>query len=240
MRILKSIISLSLLIAFITSLHGQSIVHQDLLWLRYYNKLNISEHLSLHTELEERMYINPYRVHQRLLPWTALSYTTKQNVIINMGFTYFQQYLPHDELQSPALFNEFRPHQSISVSNNPPFFTLKTRLQIEERIIQENNRAWSYIFRERVLVQADIPIVRNESLNRLEAVVFNEIMIQQGDGLRYNFFDQNRMGAGLKGSINQAFQIEAIFIKWYQQRATLVDYFSRNIIRLSIFHTIEL
>jgi len=90
------------------------------------------------------------------------------------------------------------------------------------------------------LVQADIPIVRNESLNRLEAVVFNEIMIQQGDGLRYNFFDQNRMGAGLKGSINQAFQIEAIFIKWYQQRATLVDYFSRNIIRLSIFHTIEL
>ena len=237
---LKSILTLILLVACTISVQGQSIVRQDLLWLRYYNKLKFSDRLSLHTEFEERMYINPYRIHQRLLPRTALSYTTKQNVNINFGFTYFQQYLPHDALETPFLFNELRPHQSVTMSNKLTHFTFKTRLQLEERVIQENNQTWDFIIRERILVQMDIPIIRNEKLNRLEAVVFNELMIQQGDGLRYNFFDQNRMGAGLKSSINQAFQIEAVFFKWYQQRAALVDFFNRNIVRLSLIHTIQL
>ena len=240
MMVLKPILIPTLLIASITSSFGQSIVHQNILWLRYFNKLSFNDKVSLQTEFEERMYINPYREHQRLIPSISFNYNPKHDVSFNLGFTYFQQYLPHDATISPSLYNEFRPHQSITITNNFSFFSLKTRLQLEERVIEQSNESFAFNMRERLLLQVDIPIIEKENSTRLIAIVFNELMIQQGAGLRYNFFDQNRIGAGFKSAINQAFQVEAVFLKWHQQRSTLVDYFSRNIMRITLIHTIHL
>ena len=240
MRILKIILVSLLIIITNLSSYGQSIVHQDLLWMRYYNKLNFTEKFSLHTEFEERMYVNPYREHQRLLPRIGINYSPINDIEFNIGFTYFQQYLPHDAKTSPSLFNEFRPHQSVSLTNNNSRFKVKTRLQLEQRFVEQADKSFGFNLRERLMIQLVFPIIRKNNISRLEAIVFNEIMVQQGSGLRYNFFDQNRIGGGLKSSINKALQIEAIFFKWHQQQSTLVDYFSRNIVRLSLIHTIQL
>lgn len=238
MRQLKAFCILIIFTGLFSSLSGQTTTHQNLIWLRYFTSVKLTDKVSIHTEIEERSYIAPYRQHQRLIPNLSVAYLKQDDIIFNLGATYFQQYLPHDAAKEPSLYNEIRPHQSISLIKNVSNFKFTTRLQIEQRFMEDINHSFLFISRERFLFRSSYPLIRSQSSSWLEAIIFNEILVQQGKDLKYNFFDQNRLGAGVKTNLNESLQIEALLVNWHQQQSTLVDFFNRNILWLTLFHTI--
>jgi hypothetical protein len=65
-------------------------------------------------------------------------------------------------------------------------------------------------------------------------------MVNAGDKIIYNQFDQNRVYAGIEQGLNKKFTIELGYLHWYQQRASGYQFFDRDIIRLTIYHKIKL
>jgi ribosomal protein S26 len=65
-------------------------------------------------------------------------------------------------------------------------------------------------------------------------------MINAGKNAVYNSFDQNRVYVGLQYGISSAVAVELGYMNSFQQRKTGIDYFDRNIIRLSIYHQLRI
>jgi hypothetical protein len=65
-------------------------------------------------------------------------------------------------------------------------------------------------------------------------------MINAGEKIIKNTFDQNRVYAAIQYGINQNIAIEFGYLNSFQQRASGIDYFNRDIIRFSIFHKMNL
>lgn len=65
-------------------------------------------------------------------------------------------------------------------------------------------------------------------------------MINAGQKIVYNTFDQNRIYAGLQYGFNKNITFELGYLNSFQQRAGGVDYYDRDIIRFTLYHKINL
>ena len=74
----------------------------------------------------------------------------------------------------------------------------------------------------------------------MKTIVHEEILLNAGKSIVKNTFDQNRIYAALQYGINQKIAIELGYLNSFQQRASGVDYYDRDIIRFSIFHKLKL
>ena len=55
-----------------------------------------------------------------------------------------------------------------------------------------------------------------------------------------NVFDQNRIYTAIQYKINASCAFEVGYMNWFQQQKSGTDFYNRDILRLSIFHTIDL
>jgi hypothetical protein len=64
-------------------------------------------------------------------------------------------------------------------------------------------------------------------------------MFNFGKDNKKNTFDQNRIYIGLRYNLNPNFGVEMGYLKNFQRRASGIDFYNRDIIRLSFFHKIK-
>jgi hypothetical protein len=64
-------------------------------------------------------------------------------------------------------------------------------------------------------------------------------MFNAGNAIVKNTFDQNRIYAAVQYGLNKSIAVELGYLNSYQRRANGIDYFNRDIVRLSIFHKIK-
>jgi len=55
-----------------------------------------------------------------------------------------------------------------------------------------------------------------------------------------NTFDQNRIYLAVNYKLNTSFAFELGYMNWFQQQKSGVDFYNRDILRLSIIHSIDL
>jgi len=227
---------------------SKQITKQELFWLRYYAHLQFSENWKLRTELEERMYINPWRQHQILFR-NNLERKLGKGMKVAIGFTWFEQTLPHDPSDEDVYTRiELRPQQEIAFKQQfSDRFYLSHRYWFEERFFQKlDNRVpvGGYEFRVlriRYKLQGNFDIIPAEGLKgKLTLSVHDEVMINVGGKIVQNTFDQNRLGVALSYGLTDNFALEGSFFNWFQQRSSGVDYFNRNIWRLTVKHHMRL
>ena len=65
-------------------------------------------------------------------------------------------------------------------------------------------------------------------------------MINGGEKVVKNTFDQNRIYVAILYGINKNIALELGYLNSFQQRSSGIDYFNRDIIRLSFYHKINL
>jgi hypothetical protein len=68
----------------------------------------------------------------------------------------------------------------------------------------------------------------------------NEIHFNLGEEILYNRFDQNRYYFGASVDITPHFLFEFGYLNWFQQRASGVDFYDRDIFRFIIVHKLQL
>lgn len=226
---------------------GKHISHQQLYWLRYNNKLKFSRNYWLETEIEDRRFTSG-RQDQWVLPRVHLRRKLGEGWQAGIGFTYFLQTLPQDAEKSIAFVRpELRPQQEFQYAQKSGSrFGLNHRYWLEERLIRKTKgnelaRGYNFNFRVRYQLQAEIRIIKKDSpRGELKAKVFDEILLNFGKKIVANTFDQNRLGFSLEYGVLDKLGIEVGVFNWFQEQSSGTQYVSRNILRVTIRHTIDL
>lgn len=235
-----------------TSVFGQTkarknVDQQQLMWFRYFNKLTFSDRWQVNTQFEERAFFAPWKQHT-FVSRIQLIYKLNSTVSVSQGFVNFLQ-SPHDP-ESPSKFvvPELRPYQEVIIKNDMgKKLKVTHRYKIEERFFKNNDpkteqllSGYTFNFRVRYLFQVQLPLFNLTENKPLRLVLSDEIMVNFGESIVNNAFDQNRFTAGLAYDLNKNFGLEIDYINWFQQRASGKDYYNRHITRFTLYHNIDL
>jgi hypothetical protein len=221
----------------------KNINQQSLLWTRYYNQIDLNNKWSLHSEFDNRIFINTIKENLFMLRING-RYKINKNTEIGSGFSYFSVSTQDPEINSNFNIPEYRGQQDITWKKEFENSTLIQRFQIEERFFHNANKqsllpGTKYNWRFRYRFQADFYWWKKKD-QYLKTIAYDEIMINAGRNIIKNTFDQNRIYGAFQYGINKNIALELGYLKSFQKRASGVDYFDRDIIRFTFFHKISL
>lgn len=225
---------------------GQSskiVDHQSILWTRYYNQLSLNEKWSLHSEFDNRLFIKPIAENLYVIRVQG-RYKINEHLETGVGFAYFSVDTQVPEINFDFEIPEYRGQQDITWKKNIGKVTFYQRFQLEERFIHNAGKTallpgYSFSWRFRYRLQGDYTFWKKEK-HFIKAILSDEVMVNFGKKIIKNTFDQNRIYIALQYGFNPNIALELGYLNSFQQRANGIDYFNRNIIRLSILHKIRL
>lgn len=233
-------------IFFSTFLFGQkNVENQQLLWYGYYNKLQINKNWVLNSEVQERHFYQPLVQHQ-LVFRTNLDRRILDDINVSLGFVVFLQSPNDPESESTLMVPELRTDFGFNAKKKYKYFNVNQRFKVEARFFHqtENNElvgGYQFSnFRMRYQLGLDIPLIKKQDAEKLILKIKDEVMFNFGKNIVKNVFDQNRIYIGLNYPMNKNLAFEAGYLNWFQQRLSGTDFYNRDIIRFSVFHTINL
>ena len=242
MRILK--LFFLLLICFSSRAQTEkNIDHQSLLWTRYVNQLFINEKWSIHTDFDNRIFIDPVKQNTFVFRIQG-RYKINKNFEVGGGYAYFHTYTQDPHVTYNFEIPEYRIQQDITWKQNFNRFDLFNRFQIEERFIHNSNKeellpGTTFYWRLRFRLHGEYTFWKKQN-QYLRAIASDEIMINAGKNVAENTFDQNRFYASLQYGATKNIALELGYLNSFQQRASGIDYYDRDIIRFSLYHKINL
>lgn len=236
-------IFLFLTCCFLYAQTEKNVDQQSLLWTRYYNLLTLNNKWSVHTEFDNRIFINP--VEKNLYEMRIQGrYKINKDIEVGAGFAYFSVSTQDPEVSFDFNLPEYRGQQDISWKQAVGKIKLTQRFQLEERFFQNANKVellpgTSFFWRFRYRIHGEYSFYKNQN-QFLKAIVYDELMINGGENVVKNTFDQNRIYGAFQYGVNKNIALELGYLNSFQQRASGVDYFDRDIIRLTFYHKISL
>lgn len=134
--------------------------------------------------------------------------------------------------------DENRIYQQVQMSTKSGNVSILQRLRNEQRwqeIIVNDVETGENKFSNRVryLISTTIPIFKKKTAPSL--VLSDELLIQFGQDIVYNTFDQNRFFVGIKQSINPKLSFDFGYMNVYQQKATGYQYDMNHTLRLFFY-----
>ena len=223
----------------------KKVENQQLIWYGYYNNLKLNENWSLNSEIQERQFYNPTAQHQ-LVFRSNLERKVFADWKASVGMTLFFQNPNTPNSESNLTVPELRPDIGFNNKQKLGFLTINHRYKAEARFFHdvENNRLVGGYrfsnFRFRYQLGLDIPIWKNEKQQTIIVKIKDEIMFNAGNKIVKNTFDQNRIYLAVNYKLNNSYAVELGYMNWFQQQKSGTDFYNRDILRLSIFHNIDL
>lgn len=218
--------------------------HSQLLWFRYYSELQLKPTFSVHTEIENRVFNKTFKQNQFIIH-TRVHYALKPKFDISAGFSYSLQWPQNKNATSRLVVPEYRFMQEC----NHFHFLNKTikmshRLRIEERFItatmeDELLKALNLFIRMRYRFQLQIDLLKSPNKGQFLLKISNEMMFQFGKTNTPYLFDQNRFYFGFEQKVSKSFSVELGYQHLYQQRVEANKFYSKDILRLSIYHKLK-
>ena len=215
---------------------------QTLTWVRYYNILPLTEKWALHSEFDNRSFINP--VHENLFVIRIQGrYRATKIVDLGGGFAYFNVNTQDPHVDPNYSVPEYRAQQDITLINDIAKITFHNRFQLEERFIQKATKTellddFSFAFRFRYRLQSTFDLWKKEKRS-LKGTISDEVLFNFGKDNKRNTFDQNRIYAALRYHFNPNIGLELGYLKSLKRRASGVDFYDRDIIPFTIYHRID-
>lgn len=242
MKILRLLLILGILSPFLSAQNIKNTDQQTLTWIRYYNIFPLTEKWALHSEFDNRSFVNP--VHQNLFVIRSqVRYRSNKMTELGAGFAYFSVNTQNPNVDPDYSVPEYRGQQDVTLINDISKITFHNRFQLEERFIQKADKnglldEFSFAFRFRYRLQSMFTLWEKEGQS-LKGTISDEILFNYGKDNRRNTFDQNRIYASLRYHFNPNLGIELGYLKNFQRRASGVDFYDRDIIRLTVYHKIN-
>jgi hypothetical protein len=142
---------------------------------------------------------------------------------------------------------EFRPFQELSFKNEFRYFDLTQRLRVEERFfnpvedgrIQTPNR---FNFRFRYALSANVPLFclsQKKPDKSVAITIGDEIMLNTGESIITNIFDQNRFFIGPTLKWNKHFSSTLLWSRQFGSSAEPSAYRRTNVLWLQLRHQLN-
>ena len=215
---------------------------ETLYWTRFDLRMNFSKGWGLRTEAEIRRYAFPDRSHQLLIPRMTLLRNLPYGLQVGLGFTYFIQSLPQNaddvELNRP----ELRPHQELTMKQKwGNTVAVSHRYRLEERFKHKSigydlADGYDFNFRMRYRLQFGVALNNKKGAGKSTLKLSDELMVNFGENIVRNTFDQNRIYVGLSTKLGARSDMETGVLNWFQQKTNGDDFVSRYILRITYTH----
>ncbi|WP_114777451.1 DUF2490 domain-containing protein [Botryobacter ruber] len=221
---------------------GRNVTHQQLVWTRYQNQLQLGSRWAIQSEVDMRRFVYHYKMHH-LVMRSQGRYTFNSQVEAGAGLVYTRQYPQDSRSVSELVVPEFRVQADVTLKQATGQVNLQHRYLVEQRFVRRvvaDALASDYVTstRFRYRLQAEVPLWKGEKQS-FRATIHDEVMVQTREAVKRNIFDQNRIYAGLRWGVSPKLAFELGYLKWYQQRSSGDDFYSRDILRFSILHKVQ-
>jgi hypothetical protein len=119
---------------------------------------------------------------------------------------------------------------------------LRLEQRFNEKVVADQKQnGYNYNFRVRYNFSFFIPLKGKELIAKTPfAAIGNELFLNFGDRVVYNTFDQNRLFAGFGYQISSHLNAQLGYMNIYQQEDSGNNYLSTHVIRLFLFHSLDL
>ena len=242
MKVLKLLLLAGLISPLLSAQSLKKTDQQTLTWIRYYNILPVTEKWAIHSEIDNRSFLNP--VHENLFVLRIQGrYRIHKNLDLGGGFAYFNVNTQDPHTDPDYSVPEYRIQQDATFVNEIAKITFHNRFQLEERFIQKANKTellddFSFAYRFRYRLQATFDLWKKEKQS-LKGTISDEVMFNFGKDNKRNTFDQNRVYAALRYQFDPNIGLEVGYLKSFQRRSSGIDFYDRDIIRFTVYHRIN-
>jgi hypothetical protein len=222
---------------------SKNVEKQSLIWARYVAQLELTKKWTVVGEVDERFFTRPAQ--QNLIVFRFQGrYKLNEKIEFGTGFTHFSVTTQSPDVNPGFQTPEYRTQQDITMRQRAGKFGFTQRYQFEQRFIDSYSSSGDYLgidffLRYRLKVQAEYRIWKAEN-KFLSAIVSDEVMVNGGSNVINNVFDQNRIYVAMQYGFNKNFSVELGYLNSFQKRASGLDFYDRNIIRMSVFHKFKI
>jgi hypothetical protein len=216
------------------------IVNDNMVWLGYFSMIKFNERWSLNSDVQFRTR-NEIKNNSQALLRTGVSYKLNEKVDVTLGMAHFRFFITNDKTRG-----EWRPWQEVKVLDQIGKVKLSHRFRVEQRfneLVKNREAVNEYQFNLRFRYRFDLrfPLIKEkEKGNNLYGIFGNELMINAGNTIVYNYFDQNRLYTGINYEINKKIALQLQYMHLWQQASDGLSLNSNNIVRFNIYHTISI
>ncbi|MES2776712.1 MAG: DUF2490 domain-containing protein [Bacteroidota bacterium] len=219
--------------------------HVEQVWLGYFNQTRFSNKWGGWLDIQLRTKDDFVKDLSVSLNRIGLTYYLNDNAKITAGYA-FVNFFPgdnHKDISQP----EHRPWQQIQWHTKYPKIRLMQWFRLDERfrrkIANDSTLASGYSFNWKLRYNffMGIPLSKTPFAPKtFSAVINNEVHVNFGKQIVYNYFDQNRFFLGFAYHTNAHDNIQLGFMNVFQQLAAGNKYRSTNTIRLFYLHNLDL
>ncbi|TGE25741.1 DUF2490 domain-containing protein [Hymenobacter aquaticus] len=241
---MKRLLLLALFLFLAAPLRAQKeYVREQQTWLGVFNQNRFSQRWGSWTDLHLRLHDHFVQAPFQTVARVGLTYYLTDDVRLTGGYAYVHHFPDGARTISQA---EHRPWQQVQWFTKFPRARLMQWVRLEERFrrtIRQNERLDEFDFNYRTRYNAALflPLSkRGFEPGGVQFLLNNEVMMNFGKEIRLNYFDQNRLFAGLVYQVNKHAQIQGGYMHLFQQLPAGNVYRNQHTIRVFYFHNFDL
>ena len=229
-------------ILFVSDVWSQKISEtREQVWLGYFNQTRFTDRSGLWLDLQLRL--NDY-FNQKSVSIARLGYTyfCSDELRLTAGYGYITHYsLASGQPDIP----EKRPWQQVQWFEKKKNVSLSQYLRIEERFVRTTSNGelgddYRFTWRFRYNFGLSLPLKGDALIAGTPFLFFNdELLISAGKNVVNNYFDQNRLFAGVGYQFRANLNAHLGYLYVFQQLPAGNEYVHINSLRLFIFHNLD-
>lgn len=222
---------------------GQKIADsREQVWLGYFNQTRFTNRSGLWLDLQLRF--NDYLSEKSLgIARAGYTFFWSDQLRLTAGYGYIKHYSLVDGMPDQP---ENRPWQQVQWFEKKKALSLAQYLRVEERFVRNVSNGelmddYRFTWRFRYNFAMSIPL-RGNALTAGTPFIFlnDELHINAGKNVVNNYFDQNRLFAGLGYQFTDKLNAHFGYLYVFQQLPAGDRYIHINALRLFVFHNLDL
>ncbi len=197
--------------------------YTTMFWFGHYSQIKLNKYLSINTDIQFRTREGIKHPSQALVR-TGLQYKRNEKFSFTGGMAHFRFFINDYKTRG-----EWRPWQEFAIMDQHNKLQLVHRFRVEERFNQQTKGnlvldTYNFSFRFRYKMDMQY-LLRSSNKESLKVTLGNEVMLNAGRTIKYNYFDQNRISIGLLVDYlpNFIVQTQYIFINQQMQDGLTVN-----------------
>lgn len=218
---------------------------EEQFWVAYFNQSRLSKRWGLWLDVHLRTKENLLSGFSQLLARPGVTYYITDDLRLTASYAFINHFPAdnHKNISQP----EHRPWQQLQWQVRYPKVRMMQWLRLEERfrrkIKNDNELAEGYLFNWRIRYNflAQFPLSKKKfQPGTLSLVVGDELFVNFGKQVTYNYFDQNRLFAGFHYHVNKSDNLQFGYMNVFLQLAAGNRYRSLHTARVFYFHNLDL
>lgn len=216
---------------------NRQMVYGNQVWVGDFTKVKLNAKWAVYLDCGARR-SNWFTNWSQLLVRPGIIYNLNKSVSVAVGAAYFRHFV------AGLVRNEYRPWEQITFTETIGRVSINHRLRAEQRFnqrIEENKLQDEFNYNNRFRYQLNALVAINNQVlenNTLYLTFAEELMINNGKEIKYNYFDQNRLSAGLGYKLNDALNVSIAYMNVFIQKNQALSFEQNNVVVFNLYHTV--